>query len=40
MKAWQKDGFLLSQDVNDMERMLADLEQRAMSIEKAKGSQS
>lgn len=40
MKAWQKDGFLLSQDVNNMERMLADLEQRAMSLEKAKGSQS
>ena len=36
LKAWQREGFLLSQDVEDMERMLGDLEDQGMSLEKTK----
>jgi hypothetical protein len=40
MKAWQKEGFLLSQEVEDMERMLGDLEQQAISLEEVKSGQT
>jgi hypothetical protein len=35
MKAWQREGFLLSQEVEDMEHMLFDLEEQEISLERA-----
>lgn len=34
MKAWQRDGFLLSQEVDDMENMLQRLEEQGRSLER------
>jgi hypothetical protein len=36
MKAWQREWFLLSHEVEDMERMLQDLEEQGTSLEKEK----
>jgi len=38
LKAWQKEGFLLSKEVEEMEEMLKGLEERGMSLEKAKSN--
>ena len=36
LKAWQRDGFLLSQEVQDIEELLQWLEEQGISNEKAK----
>ena len=38
LKAWERDGFLLSQDVADIETALQGLEEQGISLEKAKNS--
>jgi hypothetical protein len=36
----QKEGFPVSQEVEDMERTLGDMEQQAISLEKVKSGQT
>ena len=37
LKAWQREGFLLSQELEDMEGMLQGLEEQGISLERAGG---
>jgi hypothetical protein len=35
LKAWQREGFLLHQELDDMEEMLQQLEELGIAVEKA-----